>query len=349
MSENKNLTPVWIIYADGRRLDAEHEGALRSITVTDRLNGISEFSAIFDTNDVKVLEKGLISLESEISIHMGYKDDAEEVFSGEVLTIKGIFSESVGEQAEVSGSNVLHRLNHATHTRSFEEKTPSDILKGLIDGYSLKAEIDEFGAVGEFQSEESQTDYEYLMELAETYGKQVYACGTTIHVKDEITVRDDEIVYEWGKGLVRLEAAQDIRRLISGVDYAGWDHLKNESFAGKAELKDMGVKVGGAKSWADKAKSGDGQYADFRADLNCKDGDGAAQLALGILQNNSYAFGNAKGRGEGNYRLRPGMRVTVKTAGEAFEGEYVAEAVTHRFSRSGGYTTEFLLKRNMSE
>jgi phage protein D len=43
------------------------------------------------------------------------------------------------------------------------------------------------------------------------------------------------------------------------------------------------------------------------------------------------------------------MRVTVKAAGEAFEGEYVAEAVTHRFSLGGGYTTEFLLKRNMSE
>ncbi|MDR0320560.1 MAG: hypothetical protein LBI28_03585 [Treponema sp.] len=78
MSESKHLTPVWIIYADGRRLDTEYEGALRSITVTDKLNGASEFSIIFDTTEVKVREIGLLSFGSEMLIHMGYKDDIIE-------------------------------------------------------------------------------------------------------------------------------------------------------------------------------------------------------------------------------------------------------------------------------
>ena len=75
MSENKHLTPVWIAYVDGKRLDTEHEGALRRVSVHQRLNGISTFSMVFDSSAVKLRDKGLISLESEISIHLGYKDD----------------------------------------------------------------------------------------------------------------------------------------------------------------------------------------------------------------------------------------------------------------------------------
>ena len=29
---NKHLTPVWIVYVDGKRLDTDHEGALKKYT-----------------------------------------------------------------------------------------------------------------------------------------------------------------------------------------------------------------------------------------------------------------------------------------------------------------------------
>jgi len=347
MSDNKHLTPVFIIYVDGRRLDIEHEGALRSITVIDRLNGISAFSVIFDTANVKVLEEGIFSLESEISIHMGYKDDVEEIFSGEVLAFRGIFSENGTEQVEVTGCNVLHKLNHASHFRSFEQKAPAVIIKGLIDGYSLKAEVDDFGVSMAFQSEENRTDYEYLMDLAESYGKQVYAAGSTIYVKNEISIRQDEVIYEWGKSLISLEAVQNIRDQVSGVDFIGWDNLKNESFIGKTELKDLSVKIGGSKDWTGVSKGGNGNFVETKLDLNCKDTDDAKQLAIGVLQKKSFSFGYAQGMGEGNYKLRPGMRVTVKMIGETFEGEYMAQTVTHRYDARTGYTTAFTLKRNM--
>ena len=347
MSENKHLTPVWIIYVDGRRLDTEYEGALRSITVTDRLNGVSSFSVVFDTSEVKVREKNLISHGSEISIHLGYKDDVEEVFSGDVLGFLGIFPEAGTEQLVVSGRSVLQRLNRGARARSFEKKTASDVITGIIDGYSLKAEVEAFGAARDFQTEEDQTDLDYILMLAEAYGKQVYAYGSTIYVKSEVSVRSDEIIYEWGKSLISLEAAQNSHDLLSEVDFLGWDNLKSESFAGKAVLKDIPVKIGGGKDWSKITIGGNVEYADTKPDLNSRDRDEAKQLALGLLQNNSYSFGYAEGKGEGNYRLRPGMRVTVKMVGERFEGEYTASTVTHRFDMRSGYITEFTLKRNM--
>jgi len=347
MRANKNLTPVWIIYSDGKRLDLEHEGALQSITVNDRLNGIGTFSIIFDTAEVKIREKGLIAPGSELSIHLGYKDDVGEVFAGEAAAFQGVFPEAGAEQLEVSGRNILYRLGHASHYRSFERKAPAEVIKGLIDIYSLKAEVDDFGAPKLFRLKEKITDYEYLMDQAKAYGKQVYASGRTIYVKNEISIRTDEVIYEWGKSLVSLKAGQDADGLISGVDYIGWDNLTDESFVGKATLNDIPVKVGGSKYWTDVYKGGGGSHTTVDADLSSEDSDDAKQLAIGMLQSNSYMFAHAHGKGEGNYKLRPGMRVTLKMVGESYEGEYIAETVTHRFDHRNGYTAEFGLKRNM--
>jgi len=346
MRANKHLTPVYIVYVDGRRLDLEHEGAVRSVTVKDCLNGISVFSIVFDTGAVKIQDKKLISVGSDVSIHLGYKDDVGEVFSGGVAAFRTILSDSSAERLDVSGCNALYNLYHTSTYRSFEGKAPSEVIKGILDAYSIKAEVDDFGTPKPFQSEENLTDYEYLIAQAEAYGKQVYATGNTVYIKDEVTVRSDEVIYEWGKSLISFEGAQDTGGLVKGVDYVGWDNLKDEAFVGNAELSDLPVKIGGGRSWLEAGKSR-GMSVEARVDLTSTASEEARQLALGRLQNNSYKFGYARGKGEGNYKLRPGMRVMIKMVGEHFEGEYMAQTVTHRFSRNSGYAVEFTLKRNM--
>ena len=345
MSDNKHLTPVFIVYVDGRRLDTEHEGALKTIIISDRLNKVSEFTLVFDTGEVKIKEKGMIALESEVSIHLGYKDDVEEVFSGEVTGFHGRFPENGSEQLEVTGSSALQKLGHAYNYRSYEGKKPSEIIKGMLESYSLKVETDDFGEPCEFRSEEKSSDLKYLMNTASMYGKQVYADGTTVYVKDEIAVRSDEIILEWGKSLIRFDAYQDIKNLVTEIDFVGWDQLKNESFTGKGTLSDLPVKVGGGTDWTGVSKGG--KYASCNINLNMHDSEEAKQLAIGQLQNNSYLFSYASGKCEGNYKMRPGMRVKIKMTGESFEGEYIADSVEHKFDRRSGYITEFNLKRNM--
>jgi len=347
MSEKKHLTPVFIVYVDGKRLDTEHEGSLKTITIDDRLNGTGAFSMVFDSAETKVMDKELISLESEVSIHLGYKDDVQEVFFGEVTMLKAVLRENSSEQLEVTGFSFLYKLATASHFRSFEGKKPSDVIKGMLDSYSLKAKVDDFGVPRDFQSEEKRSDYKYLINMASMYGKQVYADGFTVYVKDEITVRKDEVILEWGKSLISFESNRNIKDLVSGINFIGWDPLKNEPFAGKGAYEDLPVKIGGQKDWTKKSKAGASRYAASDVSLNVHDSDEAKQLAVGELQNNSYLFSHARGKAQGNYKLRPGMRVTIKMTGEKFEGEYMAERVIHHFDRKSGYITEFELKRNM--
>ena len=66
------------------------------------------------------------------------------------------------------------------------------------------------------------------------------------------------------------------------------------------------------------------------------------------MQNRSMEYQTGAVKCEGNRRLAPGTRVTVKYVGESFSGEYIAERVVHELSVSGGFTTEVYVKRNMS-
>ncbi len=348
MSENKHLTPVWIAYVDGKRLDTEHEGALRRVSVHQRLNGISTFSMVFDSSAVKLRDKGLISLESEISIHLGYKDDVAEVFKGEVLGFRAILQEYGTETLEVTGCNALHRLSHGARYRNFEEKTPGAMIKEIVDSYSLKAEVDDFGPTHPFYSQQGVTDLDFVLRLAESYGKEVYAQGDTVYVADEITVNTDEVIFEWGKSLVSFEAEEDLTRLVSDATSVGWDGMKNESFSGQAKVADLAVKIGGSNDWTGVSKGGGGKWMASSVEGALLDADDAKATALGFLQKNSFLFGRARGTAEGNHKFLPGMRATIKMAGEAFSGEYVADSVSHLFDHRNGFRTDFSLKRNMS-
>lgn len=348
MSENKHLTPVWIAYVDGKRLDTEHEGALKRVTINHRLNGVSTFSMLFDSSAVKIRDKGAITLESEISIHLGYKDDVSEIFKGEVTGFRALLQEYGTETLEVTGCNALHRLNHGARYRNFEEKTPGAMIKEILDSYSLKAEVDDFGPSYPFFAQQGQTDLDFVLKMAGTYGKDVFAHGTSVYVADEITVNSDEVIFEWGKSLVSFEAEEDLTRLVSDATHIGWDGMKNESFSGPAKLADISLKIGGSNDWTKVSKGGGGKWMASTVDSSLVDADDAKAAALGFLQRNSFLFARARGTAEGNHKLLPGMRVTVKMAGEAFSGEYVADAVSHQFDYRNGYRTEFSLKRNMS-
>ena len=85
----------------------------------------------------------------------------------------------------------------------------------------------------------------------------------------------------------------------------------------------------------------------FSAD-DVYDSEDAKQRAEGYLQNRSMEYQTGEGKCEGNWRLVPGTRVTVKYVGEAFSGEYIAERVVHELSESRGFTTEVYVKRNMT-
>ena len=192
------------------------------------------------------------------------------------------------------------------------------------------------------------TDYEFLMESANKYGKTVYAHGNKVYVQDEVTVSAEDVVLEWGKSLVYFRGRESLKGQLSDCSFVGWDSRKGQGITGRVSLGEVPVKVGGGRSWEDNSKAAGGRWHSTIMEESLRDREEAVVLAKAYLQNLSMQYQMVECKCEGDQRIFPGMRVTVKYVGESYSGEYIANHVIHEFSVYGGYTTTLYLKRNMA-
>ena len=345
-SENKTLTPVWIAYVDGVRLGTGYEGALKRIYIHDRLDFAGTASLLFGSSPLDFCNDGTFTIGSEVSIHLGYKDDVQEVFAGEVTGFAPRLDEYSAPLMEVKIHSKLHRLDKGTRCASFEHKTPAGIIRDIVQGYNLNADVEEFGPEYNYIEQKNFTDYGYIMYLAGKYGKTVYCHGNTVYVKTEIAPTDDDVVLEWGKSIISARAKTSMTKQLSAATCTGWSIMDCRGFAATATMKDIPLKIGGEYSWEDNSKGYDPKKIEQITTEEIIDEEDAAAVAKAYIQNRSFKFQSCDIKTQGNYHIKPGNRLTVKYLGKHSDGEYLVQSVEHDFSVQDGYFTICHLKRN---
>ena len=348
-SENKTLTPIWIVYADGARLPWKYEGALKKIRVSDRLSSIGTASLVFGMSAPDFDNDDVFCEGSEVSLHLGYKDDVEEVFNGEVTGFVPRFGEYGAPQMEVQIETKLHRLDKGIRAKAFESKTTAQIIKEIITNHNLKAEVEEFGPKHNYTEQRNITDYDYITQLACKYGKAVWCQGNTIYVKTEITPSDDDVILEWGKSIISARTRTSIARQLSAATCTGWSIMDCRSFAATATMKDIPLRIGGEYSWEDNSKGYDPKRTEQITTEEILDEEDAAAVAKAYIQNRSLKFQSCDIKTQGNYRIKPGNRLTVKYVGKQSDGEYLIESVEHTLDTQEGFITKCHLIRNFCE
>ena len=347
--ENKTLTPTWIAYVDGARLGWKHEGALKSIRIHDGLNSIGTASLVFDLPATDFDNDDVFSEGSEVSVHLGYKDDVEEVFNGEVTGFAPRFGEYGTPQMEVQIETKLHRLDKGIRSKAFESKTTAQIIKEIITNHNLKAEVEEFGPKHNYTEQRNITDYDYITQLACKYGKAVWCQGSTVYVKTEITPSDDDVILEWGKSIISARTRTSIARQLSAATCTGWSIMDCRGFTATATMKDIPLRIGGEYSWEANSKGYDPKRTEQITTEEILDEEDAAAVAKAYIQNRSLKFQSCDIKTQGNYRIKPGNRLTVKYVGKQSDGEYLIESVEHTLDMQGGFITRCHLIRNFCE
>ena len=178
------------------------------------------------------------------------------------------------------------------------------------------------------------------------YGKSVYCHGNTVHVKTEITPTDDDVVLEWGKTIISARTRTDLAAQLSAVTATGWNMRKCSGFTATATMKDVPLKIGGEYCWEDNAKGYDSHKVGQLSSSSFTDEKDAMEVARSVLLGRSLQFQSCEAKTEGNSRIRPGNRLTVKYLGRHSDGEYLVYSVEHDFSVQDGYFTTCHLKRN---
>ena len=332
--ENRTLTPVWIAYVDGRRLDTDYEGALKRIYIHDRLDFAGTASILFGSSPLDFCNDGTFAMGSEVSIHLGYKDDVHEVFAGEVTGFAPRLDECSAPLTEVKIHSKLLRLNKGTRCTSFEHKTPAGIIRDIVSAYNLNADVEDFGPEYSYIEQKNFTDYGYIMYLVGKY------------VKTEITPTDDNVVLERGKTIISARTRTDLAAQLSAVTATGWDMRKCGSFTATATMKDVPLKIGGEYCWENNAKGYDPHKVEQLCSGSFTDGKDAMEVARSVFLSRSMQFQSCEAKTEGNSRIRTGNRLTVKYLGKRSDGEYLVYSVEHDFSVQDGYFTTCHLKRN---
>jgi len=240
----------------------------------------------------------------------------------------------------------LRRLERGTKCASFEHKTPAGIIRDIVSKYNMDSDVEEFGPEYNYIEQASYTDHGYILYLAGKYGKSVYCHGNTVYVKTEITPTDDNVVLEWGKSLISARTKTDLSAQLSAVTATGWDMKKCGGFTATATMKDVPLKIGGEYSWEDNAKGYDPHKIEQLSSSSFTDEKDAMEVARSVLLGRSLQFQSCEAKTEGNCRIKPGNRLTVKYLGRQSDGEYLVYSVEHSLSVQDGYFTTCHLKRN---
>ena len=270
-------------------------------------------------------------------------------FAGEVTGFAPRLDEFSTPLTEVKIHSKLRRLNKGTRYISFEHKTPADIIRDIVQGYNLKADVENFGPEYNYIEQKNFTDYGYIMYLAGKYGKSVYCHGDMVYVKTEITPTDDNVVLEYGKSMVSARTRTDLAGQLSAVTATGWDIMKCGGFTATATMKDLPLKIGGEYCWEDNAKGYDPHKVEQLSSGSFTDEKDALEVAKSVLLGRSLQFQSCDAKTEGSGHIRPGNRLTVKYLGKHSDGEYLVQSVEHSLSVQDGYFTTCHLIRNFCE
>ena len=111
-------------------------------------------------------------------------------------------------------------------------------------------------------------------------------------------------------------------------------------------MKDVPLKIGGEYCWEDNAKGYDSHKVGQLSSSSFTDEKDAMEVARSVLLGRSLQFQSCEAKTEGNSRIRPGNRLTVKYLGRHSDGEYLVYSVEHSLSAQEGYFTTCHLKRN---
>ncbi len=130
------------------------------------------------------------------------------------------------------------------------------------------------------------------------------------------------------------------------VTATGWDMRKCSGFTATATMKDVPLKIGGEYCWEDNSKGYDPHKVWPLSSGSFTDEKDAMEVARSVLLGRSLQFQSCEAKTEGNSRIRPGNRLTVKYLGKHSNGEYLVWSVEHDLSVQDGYFTTCHLKRN---
>ena len=331
MSRLRGL-PELRIEAGGTPLSVADLRSLSSVRVRQRLAVPAQVELTF-TDPRGPLASSAIP--PGTSLRVGAGAATEDLFTGEVTAVEYVHATGGAREVRVRGYDVLHRLRKRQPVRAHVQVTLEDLARELASGLGVSVQAAEPGPLWRHLIQHGQSDLDFLVERADRCGLYPVLHGDTLKL---LTLEGEGSPVPLLLGETLLEATVEVNGDASCREVAaeGWDVLRAESHAGRAEVPRVGRRV--------EAEVAPGRVGgEARRSLVDEAAEGIAHLdaaAQAELDHRSAREVVLTAVAEGDARLRPGARVDVRGVAAAVAGEYVLTAVTHHVDAHHGFLSE---------
>ncbi|MFN8530510.1 MAG: phage baseplate assembly protein V [Anaerolineae bacterium] len=258
------------------------------------------------------------------------------LFVGQVTAVEHVYTAAREKHLRVRAYDPLHRLRKRQTVRAFSDVSLSDLASQFAGdaGLSVQSEADSPTWHSLIQTE--QSDYEFLIALAERCGLYLTVRDGTLHLITLVGT-GEALPLKLGESLMEARVEVNGHDSARQITAEGWNAGNLERFDGQ-----IGSARSGRSIEAQVLPADVGANEDFIL-VNEAAGDASqiAQLAQAELDRRIANEVTLWGVASGDPALQPGAIVDASGLDHEVSGRYVLTECRHTVDTEMGYVTEF--------
>jgi phage protein D len=203
----------------------------------DQQEGMSDCLTAELADPFKVLSHA-IQEGMDIEVELGTDDDHAVVFRGRIYKVEGAFPTEQTPTIRLKAYDSSKRMGLRERSRVWSDMALSDIVQTIASVYFIDIDVELMGDPkfpGNGLRQHEKTDFEFLTELAKSYGCVMYVSAgdstDTFHFVAQYTAMtmDPTVTVYYGRSdvtnrLLKFESSADaskieLPRVLSGIDY----------------------------------------------------------------------------------------------------------------------------------
>jgi phage baseplate assembly protein gpV len=324
--------PRVVVEVNGQQLSPEATG-LCKIRIQQRLSLPTLCELVFSPGDVGVEQRFRPAPGDKLRVVL--QRDSDPVFLGEVTALEYVYQAAHGRELRVRGYDLLHRLRKRQPVRALVQVELAELASELVGGLGLTVQAPRVGLLWSRLIQHNQSDFDLLVELAESCGLYFTLRGSVFHLLS-LEGMGDPIPLILGESLFEASIEVNGEGCCRSVAAAGWNPLRVAGHKGTTQGARVGRKIPTEVS----PERVNGSAKRAIVGLAIQDDRQAEALAQAELD---WRVGHEIalcGVAEGNPRLRPGTPVDLHGVASHLAGRYVLTKVTHLIDREKGFVSE---------
>ncbi len=171
----------------------------------------------------------------EIEIKAGYHSDEASIYKGIIVQHGLTFGKSSGSVIVLECKNIAAKMTIARRTRTFVEKTDSDVIQEIFSENGIEGEVETTDVTYPKIVQYAATDWDFILMRAERNGMIITFKEGKMKVAPPEVEGEPIVGLTYGKDIYSLKANINAEHQLNNYTYKAWDIPSQELIEGEAK------------------------------------------------------------------------------------------------------------------